>query len=403
MPPFRRLFLSVAGAQFAEQLALAAVPLTAVLVLGAGPGLVGGLVALQGAAWLLVSLPAGVAMDRARRSRLVAGAQALSAAALMLAPLAALKGWWLPFGLCLFLGSAGAVVTGLGAMALLPGIVDRTALPRANARLELARAGATLAAPALAGWLAGRGAPVLGFWLAAGAALLAASVVRGLDDRAPAASGARPPVLQAVREGAAFALRHDLLRGIVLCAVFWNFAYFALAAVLVPYALQRIGLDPALTGLAQSGNGIGLLLGASLAGAILRRAEPRAVMIAGPALSVLAALLLLAAPRFGGLAAAALAMGLLGFGPMLWLICQTTIRQLVTPADLLGRVPALVQVAIYGVRPVGALAGGAVGSAFGLDAALLLVVASFAVSALVPLLSALGRLRTLPVATSEAA
>jgi hypothetical protein len=35
---------------------------------------------------------------------------------------------------------------------------------------------------------------------------------------------------------------------------------------------------------------------------------------------------------------------------MLWLICQITVRQLVTPAPLMGRVNATVQTAIYGVR-----------------------------------------------------
>jgi hypothetical protein len=81
---------------------------------------------------------------------------------------------------------------------------------------------------------------------------------------------------------------------------------------------------------------------------------------------------------------------------MLWLICQITVRQLVTPAPLMGRVNATLQTAIYGVRPLGALAGGLVAANAGLHAALLLVAAAFALSTLVIVLSPLARLRALP-------
>jgi predicted MFS family arabinose efflux permease len=147
----------------------------------------------------------------------------------------------------------------------------------------------------------------------------------------------------------------------------------------------------------QSGYGLGLLIGAALAGNLVQRCEPRTILVAGPALSTLAAVLLLLAPSLG-FAAGFAGLFLIGFGPMLWLVCQTGIRQTVTPPELLGRVAALIQVAIYGVRPLGALAGGATAAAFGLDAAMALVTATFALSLAVPLTSALGRLRAMPAA-----
>jgi predicted MFS family arabinose efflux permease len=224
----------------------------------------------------------------------------------------------------------------------------------------------------------------------------AASVVFGLPAPAPQAAPAKPPVLAAIREGADFAVRHALLRGIALCAIFWNFAFFALMAVAIPFAFERLGLDAKTTGLAQSGYGLGLIAGALSAGRIVARFEPRVILVAGPALSVVAAAVLLIAPYRGGAVAFGLAFFLVGFGPMLWLICQTSIRQLVTPPLLLGRVAATIQVAIYGVRPIGALAGGAVASLFGVDMAMLLVLGAFALSLAVPLASALGRLRAMP-------
>ena len=151
-------------------------------------------------------------------------------------------------------------------------------------------------------------------------------------------------------------------------------------------------------GLAQSAYGAGLILGALAAPAAARRLPPRAILLFGPAVSIAAALLFLAAPSrpSGAFGLAAAGHFLVGFGPMLWLICQTTVRQLVTPSPLLGRVNATVQTAIYGVRPLGALAGGLVAGQAGLTAALVLVAVAFGLSTLVIVLSPLVRLAALP-------
>ena len=401
MSPLPRLLAVGGAAHFADQLATAALPLTAVIVLGASPGAVGTLVAMQGLAWLLVSLPAGVLVDRIPKGLLIGLSQGAAALAFLAAAVAAAAGSGPALALACFAGAGGAVILVLAALALVPALVRPTALAAANARLELARAVATLLAPVAAGVLAEKFTPALGFAAAAVASAGAALVAFGIETPAPQAQ-ARPPLLPAIREGARFAVRHELLRGIALCAVFWNFAFFALLAVAVPYCLQRIGLDAKATGFAQGGYGLGLLLGAASAAWIARRFEPRAILIAGPALSTLAPVFLWLAARGGGWPAAAAAFFLVGFGPMLWLICQTSIRQLVTPPALIGRVAATIQVAIYGVRPLGAFAGGLTGSLLGLDAALGLVLAAFALSLAVPLASALGRLRAMPPAAAPA-
>jgi len=215
-------------------------------------------------------------------------------------------------------------------------------------------------------------------------------------ESAPATGTERPSLASAIRLGTSFVVRNDLLRGISLCAIFWNFAFFALLAIWAPLALGLLDLDPAQMGLAQSTYGAGLILGALVAPVTTRRLPPLVTLIFGPAVSIVAALLFLAAPAGHGLVLAAAGYFLVGFGPMLWLICQTTVRQLVTPLPLMGRVNATVQTAIYGVRPLGALAGGLVAAHAGLHAALLLIAVSFALSTLVIVLSPLARLRAMP-------
>ena len=398
MKPFTALLGAAAGTHAADQLALATLPLTATLVLGAGPDLLGLLVAAQSAAWLLVSLPAGAWIDRIPRRRMLILALALGLLASIVAVLAAATGLVFLLGLAAIAGASGTVVYVLTSVSLLPSLVGSGDLPKSNARLELARALVSLAAPFAAGLLAQHLSPTWGYVLAALGAALALGCVFALPRGTAPAAGIRPSLAEAIRIGTAFVIRHELLRGISLCAIFWNFAFTALLAIWAPLALGLLGLDPARMGLAQSAYGAGLVLGALIAPIAARELPPFVTLIFGPAVSTVAAALFLAAPTSNGFLLPAAGFFLVGFGPMLWLICQTTVRQLVTPTQLMGRVNATVQTAIYGVRPLGALAGGLVAAQAGLQVALMMIAISFVLSTLVIVLSPLGRMRFMPAA-----
>lgn len=401
MKPFTALLGAAAGTHAADQMALATLPLTATLLFQAGPDVLGMLVAAQSAAWLLVSLPAGAWIDRTPRRRLLILALGLGLLASVTAVVAAAIGAVFLLGIAAIAGASGTVVYVLTAVSLLPSLVAPEDLPRSNARLELARAVVSLAAPFAAGILAQQFSPTWGYVLAAlGAALALACIFALPKDAAPSSSAARPSFAAAIRAGAAFVARNDLLRGISLCAICWNFAFFALLAVWAPLALGPLGLDPASMGLAQSACGAGLILGALAAPLAARHLPPLTTLIFGPAVSIIAAGLFLVASSDNGFICAALGHFFIGFGPMLWLICQTTVRQLVTPPQLMGRVNATVQTAIYGVRPLGALAGGILAAQAGLHSALAMIAAAFTLSTLVIIFSPLSRLRAMPAPTS---
>ena len=199
-----------------------------------------------------------------------------------------------------------------------------------------------------------------------------------------------------IRDGFAFVRQEPLLRGIVACALCWNMAFLALAAVYVPFALRRLAMAPDSIGLAQSAMGAGSILAALTAGWALTKFPPRFLLFFGPASSTIAPVLLLNASELGGFGSSVVAYFLLGFGPILWFVCQNTIRQLVTPKGLLGRVGAVIQLAIYGVRSLGALLGGHVAATYGFDAAIAMIIVLFALSTLAIPLSALGTLSAMP-------
>ncbi|HEY0886768.1 MAG TPA: MFS transporter, partial [Ramlibacter sp.] len=160
--PFAALAWSNLAAQSAEQLSLAAVPLVAVLALGAGPGEIGALAAVQTLPFLLLAIPLGLLADRVSRRRLMVAAEGLRALSL-LAMLAMVLTGRLSIAWLAVLGFAGAVGTvgfSVAAPALVPSLVPGRLLGMANGRLELARSAAFAAGPALAGALvAWAGAP----------------------------------------------------------------------------------------------------------------------------------------------------------------------------------------------------------------------------------------------------
>lgn len=389
------------AAQSAEQLSLAAVPIVAVLALGAGPGEIGLLATAQTLPFLLLSVPLGLLADRISRKRLMVGSEVLRTLAL-LGLLAAFAANQLSIGLLAVLSFAGAVGTvgfSVAAPALVPALVPREALARANGRLELARSAAFAAGPALGGalvtWAGAPTAFVLAAVLSASAVLLLLQLAE--PQRAPAPQ--RHP-LRELQDGARLVWGHPLLRPILLTAVAWNISWFVLQAAYVPYAVRLLGLNAAAIGLTLAAYGAGMVAGALLAPLVVAKLPFGRAIQLGPVVSVLAALTMVATLALPSGAVAALAFFLFGAGPIIWTITSTTLRQTVTPGAMLGRVSAIFLAVNTGARPAGAALGGWTGATWGESACLVLALAGFVVQAGLILLSGVRRLRRLPVAVA---
>ncbi len=395
LPPiFHRLTVVAAGFRGADQLMVAGTPLVVAALFGAGPEIVGLIVAIQGSAWLLISLPAGVMVDRIAPLVGMRRGMVLAVAGVAIA-MAGLAVHNLPlFAFGAFVSASAAVVGFLSESASVQSIMSGPDLPRANARLQLVQSAATLAGPAIMGYAVLKGWTFEAYGLALAIAFAGLLVAMGFGAQPPRLPKQRAPLAE-ISEGFGFVRTQPLLMGIVACALFWNMAFFALMAVFVPFALGPVGLNAGQAGFAQSAMGIGSLAAALTAAYALSKLSPRVILAFGPASSLVAAILLAFSPP-GGIILPVITFALLGFGPILWFVCQNSIRQLVTPAGLLGRVGSVIQVAIYGVRSIGALMGGIVAARAGFDAALLLVIGLFALSAAAVFFSALGSLRQMP-------
>jgi predicted MFS family arabinose efflux permease len=384
---FNRLAWSNLAAQSAEQVALAAAPIVAVLLLGVGEGQTGLLQTALTLPFILFAIPAGLLADRISRRWLMAGAEALRAAALLsILALIVLNLLTLPLlALSGFVAVCGTVVYSVAAPALVPSLVSPALLPSANARIELARTVAFASGPALGGVLVGwvGAAPAFGF--AAVLSIVAVALLSGIYEPARVPAPRRHP-LQDIKEGAAFVWRHPLLRPVFITQFIFNTASFLVLAVFVPYAVHHLGLSATGVGSTLAMYGVGMVAGALSATRVMQRLPFGVVIGLGPVTGFVAAVVLALTAFIASAPLAGLGFFLLGAGPILWVISTTTLRQSVTPPRLLGRVSAI-NIMSYGARPLGAALGAVVGGFYGAEACLYLAVAIFGAQALVILLS----------------
>jgi predicted MFS family arabinose efflux permease len=400
-PP--RSFAYLAGAnlaaQSAEQLCLAATPIAAVLLLGAGVGEVGMLATAQTLPFLLLSIPLGLLADRHPRRMLMVGSEVLRVVAMLGLVLAVLTGQ-VTMGVLLVLGFVGAIGTvgfSVAAPALVPVLVPQAQLAQANGRIELARSMAYAAGPAAGGALVA--------WAGAGAAFVLATVLSvaavllllRLREPARQPAPARHPWVE-LKEGGRMVWGHTLLRPILLTAVAWNISWFVLQAAFVPYAMRTLGLDAAAVGLTLAAYGAGMVVGAALAARVVAalpfgRAIQLGPLVSVAAASVMVATLLVPSPWLAGIS-----FFLFGAGPIVWTITSMTLRQTVTPQALLGRVSSIFLTVNMGARPLGAALGGLAGAVWGDRACLVLALAGFCLQALVISRSLVSRMQALPAA-----
>ena len=393
---FRRLAWSNLTAQSAEQIALAATPILAVVAFGADAGETGLLQTAQTLPFVLFAIPAGVLADRLSRRTVMACAEAVRVLALASVLALAALGWlnWPLLAALGFLGACGTVAFSVTAPSLVPSLVPSSALAAANARIELARTVAFAAGPALGGALVGGlgGAPAFG--VAAALSAIAVVLLSGVREPPAPPRPARHP-LDDIREGARFLFRHPLLRPIFVTQFVFNTAFFVLQAVFVPYAVRRLGLSASGVGATLATYGVGMVVGALVADRVMRRLPIGIVIAIGPVAGLVAALVMVLTILVPSVGLAGLSFFLMGAGPILWVISTTTLRQTVTPSELLGRVSAL-NIVAYGARPIGAAIGAAVGGFYGAETCLVLAAVGFLVQAVTILASPVVRLKRQP-------
>jgi MFS family permease len=368
---FMKLWTGFTIARVGSQITVLALPLTAVLLLGAGATETGLLVAAQMAPSIVAGLFIGVWVDRLPRRPILIVSDIASAIVIGSVPLAAALGALsLPqLYLVSFFGGAFAVSTDLARVAFVPALVGRARLVAANSRLQASNAVAQVAGPSLGGILVQTLTAPIAMLCDAVGFIVSALFIAAI--RSPEVSRSRETersVWHEITEGLRWVGQQPIVFRCITAIALANIEWFAVQAVLVVYATRELGLSPALLGVSLAVIGPLSLLGAALAGPLTRRWGLGPVMIAALFLETLSRLLL---PFAGGTpveaaTVVALSQALLGLTVPLWAVSAVSLQQALTPEHLLGRVNAATRFVAFGVAPPAAFGAGVLADVVGI-------------------------------------
>jgi MFS family permease len=399
---FRNFWLGQSVSLVGDQITYVAVPLTAVLVLDAGPGQMGLLGAAALLPHLLFSLPAGVWLDRvARRKRVMISADLGRAVLLATIPLA--------YGLdaltlgqlyaVAFLTGCLAVVFDLSYPTLFVSVAPRERYVEGNSLIHGSRSFSLVAGPSLGGFLVQLFSAPFAL-LADAVSFLVSALFLGR------VRSAEPPVEEekgaGLRERVVTGLRfiggNEIFRPTLTAVATINFFNYAFAALFVLYAVRTLGVEAGTLGLVLGAGAVGAVLGAVVAGRVGRRLGIGRAFLLGCVLfpAPLVLVPLADGPRWLVLGMLFTAEFLSGLGVIILDVNAGSMMFALTPDRLRARATGAFNFVNWGIRPLGSLAGGALGAALGVRPALWVATLGAIAGALWLLPSPVPGLRDLP-------
>ena len=321
--------------------------------------------------WLLFALPVGVVIDRSDRRRVLVVADLCRAALVGAMALVIAFGdvqiwmlWALAFGL-----GVGEVFFDSGSQTNLPTIVPDEKLERANGLFYATEVATNTfigmplggALIAIAVWLP-FGVDAVSFIVAAALAATLRGSFRPIHAPSQATSSS---LLADMRGGLRWLLDHAVLRSLVIVVALMNLAFAATQATFVLFAKDELNISDRAFGPLLALVGVGAVLAGLTGGRIIDAVGRRTAMVTAALVPAVTSALIGLFP-FTWLAIPLTALQ--AFATTVWSILAVSLRQLIVPPHLFGRVNSIYRWISTGAMPLGALFGGVLAAKYGLSA-----------------------------------
>jgi MFS family permease len=399
-PDFVKLWTAATISLFGTQVTFIAIPVIAVLILGATPFEVALVGTFEFLPFLLFTLPAGVWVDRLPRRRiLIAGdlGRALMLATIPLAYVFEVLTIWQIF-IVAFVNGVFTVFFDIADQSYLPTVLDREELVDGNAKLQASMSTAQVVGQPLGGGIVSLLTAPFAIALDAISYVISALFIFSIRRReradrpesTPAAEAVtamspagpsvttetvaeaeepppprKPSLRQEVAEGLRFVLGHRYLRSIAATTgssnLFGNIAF----SIFPVFAYRDLELTPEVVGLIGGGFGAGALLGALTASRVAEKFGVGRAIVGSIFVSAPAALLVPISSHETALVLIGGGGLLSGWANVVYNVNQVSLRQAITPEPMLGRMNATMRFIVWGTIPIGQIIGGAIATIFG--------------------------------------
>lgn len=375
-----------------------ALPLAAIAVLKASVFQVGLLTAATYAAFALVSLPAGVVVDRLRKRPIMIWSDILRLVIIGSVPVAAAF-----HGLTL--GQLYAVALTAGVCAVFFDVSQQSFVSHLLDRDDLTEGFGKLGASASFAQVSGRGlasglVAIIGAAQAVTADALSYAVsvasllsIKADEPRPERKSAGIRQLRQDVAEGLTFITRHSILRKTTECSAAGNLFIAMQISLNLLFLVRILDIRPALAGLLTALGSLGGIMGGMLAASIGRRIGTARVLCFSHLIFGAPALLLPFAEPGWRIALFVIGYGASAFACSIFGASQIAYRQSVCPPELRGRMNAASRWIMWGILPVGGLLGGFLGSAIGIRPSIWIAYAGLWATDLLVIFSPLRRVR----------
>jgi MFS family permease len=364
---FARLWTASTTSALGSGVATVAAPLF-VATRTTDPVVISGAFAISWLPWLLFALPGGVLVDRVDRRKLMIVLdvfRVLAVGLLAVAMAMNLANVGLLY-VVLFLINSGEIVFRSASQAMVPAVAPSARLERANGWLF---GGTQLMQGMVAGPLGAFlfvVAACLPFFLNAATYAISALMLALIGGSYRMAKTRESRSFHGeIAEGFRWLMSQRLLRTMAILIGLLNLTLTAATAMLVLLAKERLHLGAVGYGLLFTAVAAGGVLGSLAGDHLIRRLTPTWTVRIGLLIETATHLVLTAVPNSWVVGAVMFAFGVHG---SLWGIVASTLRQRLTPSNMLGRVGSTGLFIAAGGNCVGAMLGGVLASAYGITA-----------------------------------
>jgi len=368
---FLKFWIGDTVTQFTGQISGLALPTVAILTLGVTGFQLGVLNALGFIAFPTLGLFVGVWMDRMKRKPVMVVANLIQVLTLASVPVAFLLGvlsLYQLYAVSLIMGTT-TLFFDVAYQSYLPSLVNKEDVVEGNQKLQTSASGASVIGPSVASGLmqlVGAAESVTVDAVGTLVAMFALVAIRKPESRP---EGSKPEserhFFSEMREGIKVVTGNKLLWTQAGCTATWNLGSNVFYVVILLYAYRTLGISKGLIGLAFSIGAVGFLIGVLISTWVTRK------------LGLGRAIALSVASNFGMLivllASGSLAVLVIGaayfvgsIGVPIYNINQVSLRQIITPNRLQGRMNATMRTIVWGTIPVGSLLGGVLSSTVGI-------------------------------------